>query len=41
LQPGDRVNGPAVVELAYTTVAVAAKTRLTLDLIGNYVLSPH
>jgi N-methylhydantoinase A len=39
LRPGDRVNGPAVVELPYTTVAVAASNRLRLDPVGNYVLS--
>jgi N-methylhydantoinase A len=39
LQPGHRVNGPAVVELPYTTVAVAAGHRLTLDPVGNYVLA--
>jgi N-methylhydantoinase A len=41
LQLGDRVNGPAVVELPYTTIAVAANNRLTLDLVGNYVLSAN
>jgi N-methylhydantoinase A/oxoprolinase/acetone carboxylase beta subunit len=39
LRAGDRVNGPAVVELPYTTVAVAANNRVTLDPVGNYVLS--
>ena len=39
LHPGHQVNGPAVVELPYTTVAVGAGQRLTLDPIGNYVLS--
>jgi N-methylhydantoinase A len=39
LRPGDRVNGPAVVELPYTTVAVGESNRLTLDAVGNYVLS--
>jgi N-methylhydantoinase A len=39
LHPGHRVNGPAVIELPYTTVAVAAGQRLTLDHVGNYVLS--
>jgi N-methylhydantoinase A len=39
LRPGDRVNGPAVVELPYTTVAVSESNRLTLDPFGNYVLS--
>jgi hypothetical protein len=28
-----------VVELPYTTIAVAASHRLTLDAAGNYVLS--
>jgi N-methylhydantoinase A len=39
LHHGDRVNGPAVVELPYTTVAVAAGHRLRIDPVGNYVLS--
>jgi N-methylhydantoinase A len=39
LSPGDRVNGPAVVELTHTTVAVAAGNRLQLDPVGNYVLA--
>ena len=39
LHPAHRVNGPAVIELPYTTVAVAAGQRLTLDHVGNYVLS--
>jgi N-methylhydantoinase A len=39
LRPGNRVNGPAVVELPHTTVAVSASNRLTLDAVGNYVLS--
>ena len=39
LKAGDRVHGPAVVELPYTTIAVAASHRLTLDAVGNYVLS--
>ena len=39
LKPGDRVNGPAVVELPNTTVAVAAGSQVTLDAIGNFVLS--
>jgi N-methylhydantoinase A len=39
LRAGDRVHGPAVVELPYTTIAVAASHRLTLDAAGNYVLS--
>jgi N-methylhydantoinase A len=39
LRPGHRVNGPAVIELPYTTVAVAAGQLLTLDHVGNYVLS--
>jgi N-methylhydantoinase A len=38
LKPGDRINGPAVVELPYTTIAVADSNRLTLDAGGNYVL---
>jgi N-methylhydantoinase A len=39
LAAGDRVHGPAVIELPYTTIAVAASHRLTLDAAGNYVLS--
>jgi N-methylhydantoinase A len=39
LHAGDRINGPAVVELPYTTIAVAASNRLTLDSGGNYALS--
>jgi N-methylhydantoinase A len=39
LKPGNRVNGPAVVELPHTTVAVAAGSQVTLDAIGNFVLS--
>jgi N-methylhydantoinase A len=39
LRAGGHVNGPAVVELPYTTVAVAADNRVTLDPVGNYVLS--
>ena len=39
LAGGDRVHGPAVVELPYTTIAVAASNRLTLDGAGIYVLS--
>jgi N-methylhydantoinase A/oxoprolinase/acetone carboxylase beta subunit len=39
LHPGDRVNGPALVELPYTTVAVGGSHRLALDPLGNYVLS--
>jgi N-methylhydantoinase A len=39
LRPGNRVNGPAVVELPHTTVAVAAGSQVTLDAIGNFVLS--
>jgi N-methylhydantoinase A len=39
LLAGHRVNGPAVVELPYTTVAVAAGHRLTLDPVGNYILA--
>jgi N-methylhydantoinase A len=39
LRPGDRINGPAVVELAYTTIAVGASSRLRLEATGNYVLS--
>ncbi len=39
LKPGNRVNGPAVVELPNTTVAVAAGSQVTLDAIGNFVLS--
>jgi N-methylhydantoinase A len=39
LRIGGHVNGPAVVELPYTTVAVAGNHRVTLDRIGNYVLS--
>jgi N-methylhydantoinase A len=39
LKPGNRVNGPAVVELPHTTVAVAAGNQVTLDAIGNFVLS--
>ncbi|HWF51185.1 MAG TPA: hydantoinase/oxoprolinase family protein [Solirubrobacteraceae bacterium] len=39
LRAGDRVNGPAVVELPYTTVAVAADRVLELDPVGSYVLS--
>jgi N-methylhydantoinase A len=39
LHPGDRVNGPALVELPYTTIAVGGSHRLALDPLGNYVLS--
>jgi N-methylhydantoinase A len=39
LRPGHRVTGPAMVELPYTTVAVAASHVLTLDPVGNYVLA--
>ena len=39
LSAGDRVLGPAVIELPYTTIAVAAGNRVTLDAVGNYVLS--
>jgi N-methylhydantoinase A/oxoprolinase/acetone carboxylase beta subunit len=38
LRPGNQINGPAVVELPYTTVAVSGGSRLTLDSVGNYVL---
>jgi N-methylhydantoinase A len=38
LHPGERINGPAVVELPYTTIAVGATQRLALDAVGNYVL---
>jgi N-methylhydantoinase A len=39
LHPGDRVNGPAVVELPYTTIVAGATNHVTLDAVGNYVLS--
>ena len=39
LRPGDTINGPAVIELPYTTIAVAESNRVTLDAGGNYVLS--
>jgi N-methylhydantoinase A len=39
LRPGQQVSGPAVLELAYTTVAVAANDRVTLDSVGNYILT--
>jgi N-methylhydantoinase A len=38
LRAGNQVHGPAVVELPYTTIAVATGSRLTLDPLGNYVL---
>jgi N-methylhydantoinase A len=39
LRAGDRLNGPAVVELPHTTVAVSASQRLAVDATGNLVLS--
>jgi N-methylhydantoinase A len=39
LHAGARIDGPAVVELPYTTVAIAPNGRLTSDPVGNYVLS--
>jgi N-methylhydantoinase A len=39
LRPGDRINGPAVIELPYTTVSVSESNQLTLDPVGNYILS--
>ena len=38
LGAGDTLHGPAVVELPHTTVAVAARHRLTVDGAGNLVL---
>jgi N-methylhydantoinase A len=38
LRPGDRLEGPAVVELAHTTVAVAPGQRLSADPFGNLLL---
>jgi N-methylhydantoinase A len=39
LRAAGHLDGPAVLELPYTTVAVAANNRVTLDQVGNYVLS--
>jgi N-methylhydantoinase A len=38
LRPGDEIAGPAIVELAHTTVAVAAGQRLRADDLGNFLL---
>ena len=39
LRVGDVLHGPAVVELPHTTAAVAAGQRLTLDGVGNLVVT--
>jgi N-methylhydantoinase A len=39
LRPGDEIAGPAIVELAHTTVAVAPDQSLTADRLGNLVLT--
>jgi N-methylhydantoinase A len=39
LEPGDTLRGPAVVELPHTTVAVAVNHQLTMDALGNLVLT--
>jgi N-methylhydantoinase A len=38
LRPGDEIVGPAILELAHTTVAVAAGQRLRADDLGNFLL---
>jgi N-methylhydantoinase A len=38
LRPGDALEGPAIVELAHTTVAVAPGQRLVADDLGNFLL---
>ncbi|WP_033291475.1 hydantoinase/oxoprolinase family protein [Amycolatopsis jejuensis] len=40
LQPGTRIDGPAVVELTTTTVAVRPGQRLRVDEFANYVITP-
>jgi N-methylhydantoinase A len=39
LEPGDTLRGPAVVELPHTTAAVAANHDVTMDAVGNLVLT--
>jgi N-methylhydantoinase A len=39
LRPGDVVPGPAIIELAHTTVAVAPGQSLAADRLGNLVLT--
>lgn len=39
LRPGDAVAGPAIIELAHTTVAVAPGQSLAADDLGNLVLT--
>ncbi len=38
LHGGDRLDGPAIVELPHTSVALAPGHRLEVDTIGNYVV---
>jgi N-methylhydantoinase A len=38
LRPGDAVDGPAIIELAHTTVAVAPGQHLSADALGDLVL---
>ena len=38
LHGGDQLDGPAIVELPHTSVALAPGQSLEVDLIGNYVV---
>jgi N-methylhydantoinase A len=38
LRPGDRLSGPAIIELPHTSVAVASGQTLEVDPLGNYVV---
>ena len=40
LRHGNRIEGPAVVELPYTSIAVGVDQSLECDAFGNFVLQP-